>query len=407
MPFSQANPAISEHHRHIAVLCRVLAGHSDQVEWASFAPPDWERLGKVAQVHGLAPLLYYTLNTTGWLEQAPGSFRSMLQAAYYRTTARNTVLYQELGRILAALQQAEIPVVVLKGAALACTLYPEIGLRPMVDIDVLVRDEDVERAIGCVRHLGYRNLISGKYPVYKYHVALKGGPHQSIMVELHWTLIYSAQNIDWFWEQTGPWGGWCSGAGEHGGIERTKPSAIAWSPPPLSPRCLTPTAHLLYLTAHLILQHGGEGAQLLWFYDLHLAISQWGAALDWDKLLAQARKLRWEPALYTALQTTHRYFNTPTIPPQILAPLEKVKSVDLATPRMTYTWNTLVGLKWPAHLHFLFSIVFPSRAYLRWRYHLTWLPSWLWPLYYPYRWLDLALGTLAALVKLARRRWPG
>jgi hypothetical protein len=62
MPFRQANPATSEHRHQVAVLRHILAGHADQVEWASFAPSDWERLGKVAQVHGVAPLLYYTLN---------------------------------------------------------------------------------------------------------------------------------------------------------------------------------------------------------------------------------------------------------------------------------------------------------------------------------------------------------
>jgi hypothetical protein len=405
IPFSQANPAISEHHRHIAVLCHVLAGHADQVEWASFSPSDWERLGKVAQVHGVAPLLYDTLNTTGWPEQVPGSLRSVLQAAYYRTTARNTVLYQELGHILVALQQAEIPVVVLKGAALACTLYPEIGLRPMVDIDVLVRHQDVERAIGCVRHLGYRSLFSGRYPV-GLHVALKEGPYQ-IVVEFHWTLISSAQNrrtpsVEWFWEQTEWWPGWDNWNGDSNAAERIKPSVAVHAP-----RCLTPVAHLLYLATHLVAQHGGEGAQLLWFYDLHLAVGQWGTALDWDELLAQAHRLRKESALSTALQITHRYFDTPAIPPQILTAQSRVRPGYLTTPRVAYAWNMLAGLEWPSHVHFLFSIVFPSRAYLRWRYHLTWLPSWLWPLYYPYRWMDLVTGTLAALVKLVpqgRRR---
>jgi hypothetical protein len=106
----------------------------------------------------LLPLIHYCVPDSV-LPLSPAA-RERCAQAYYHTAARNLLIYQELSHILAALAttdsfsisdfgfgisqfairnpQFAIPTVVLKGAALATTLYPSIGLRPMGDIDLLV-----------------------------------------------------------------------------------------------------------------------------------------------------------------------------------------------------------------------------------------------------------------------------
>ncbi len=59
-----------------------------------------------------------------------------------------------LRRILAAL--APMEAIVFKGAAVAELLYPSPGARPMVDVDLLVRAEDVPEAMRRLQSLGYR-----------------------------------------------------------------------------------------------------------------------------------------------------------------------------------------------------------------------------------------------------------
>jgi hypothetical protein len=49
-----------------------------------------------------------------------------------------------------------IPIVLLKGAALATTAYRDSSLRPMTDLDLWVRDEDMPRASGVLSGLGFR-----------------------------------------------------------------------------------------------------------------------------------------------------------------------------------------------------------------------------------------------------------
>lgn len=51
-----------------------------------------------------------------------------------------------LRQVITILKSDGIDVIVLKGAALCNTLYPDPGLRPMRDMDILIEKKDVERA---------------------------------------------------------------------------------------------------------------------------------------------------------------------------------------------------------------------------------------------------------------------
>lgn len=59
-----------------------------------------------------------------------------------------------LRRLLPALEGAGVPVVVLKGAALAYLSYPDPSLRPMHDVDLWTRPEYIERAAGAALQIG-------------------------------------------------------------------------------------------------------------------------------------------------------------------------------------------------------------------------------------------------------------
>ena len=59
--------------------------------------------------------------------------------------AYSLLLHAALIRSLAALRAAGVPVIVLKGAAFASTIYPSLADRPMVDVDLLVHPQDRER----------------------------------------------------------------------------------------------------------------------------------------------------------------------------------------------------------------------------------------------------------------------
>jgi hypothetical protein len=326
---------------------------------------------------------------------------------------------------------AQIPVVILKGAALATTLYPSIGLRPMGDLDLLVPPDRLAEAVACLQALGYvepaPDMVPGLNQVVGHHVGLDGGEAIPLHVELHWTLAAGeharhAPSMPWFWQQTEPLSMGAGGLGSGGareprstgageqrrGAEANSPLHPSTSAPLLT---LTPTAHLLYLAAHLMLQHGSARASLLWFCDLDLLVRRQADRLDWDELLRRAREFHWTAALHAALRGAQDRFGTPL--PQgfldALAETEDRQAARLvarkADPRQTRAmgvWNFLSPLDGQARLRLALAIALPSPAYVRWRYQPR--PGWLWPLCYPYRWLDILREGLSTLAKLARRR---
>ena len=62
---------------------------------------------------------------------------------------------RSLDRLLQAFAAAGLPVILLKGAALAHLIYPSPALRAMADVDVLIEGSDTARALAVARDLGY------------------------------------------------------------------------------------------------------------------------------------------------------------------------------------------------------------------------------------------------------------
>lgn len=120
-------------------ICARIAPHPLQQKQLVRACADftaWDDLLQQAEAHGMAPLLLRHLLAAGI--DLPDDFLRSLRLLALRHRQANRVLSRTLGRVLSILTEAGIPALVLKGAALCHTLYPEPGLRPMRDIDLLL-----------------------------------------------------------------------------------------------------------------------------------------------------------------------------------------------------------------------------------------------------------------------------
>jgi len=235
-----------------------------------------------------------------------------------------------------------------------------------------------------------------------HHAHLRRDDSTGTLLELHWTLVASAAfrhavSMDWFWENLEPCLPWC---------EKFPPGE----------QCkvyqLNPTANLLYLAAHQMLQHGGEHASLRWLLDLQRLIKYRGDQIDWQALVIQADQFGWSGALSAALEAVQECFGT-TLPDGLLSTLQAQTGpfdelVELKTgqapTRILGEWKKLRSLNWPGRVRLFIALVFPSPAYIRWRYRPR--PEWIWPLYYLYRWVDIARDGLItsrrALLKLSK-----
>jgi hypothetical protein len=155
---------------------------------------------------------------------------------------------------------------------------------------------------------------------------------------------------------------------------------------------LTPTAQLLFAAAHAMLQHGGEQAYLIWFYDIDQIIRQYDTRIDWNLLVAQATLFNWGSALKAALDQTNVYFDTP-IPQEVQVNLAQQtdKHANVVIQKQTRPATlfleevqSLRSLNAYARARVIIALVFPTPAYMRGRYRLK--SPWQLPTYYFIRW---------------------
>jgi hypothetical protein len=102
---------------------------------------------------------------------------------------------------------------VLKGPALAATVYPSIALRPFGDLDLLLPRQHLATAVQALRSLGYQEAYPDKIPRFtemvSNNIEFRSTTPRRPIVELHWGLIAGDNDLrspplDWFWEQTVP-----------------------------------------------------------------------------------------------------------------------------------------------------------------------------------------------------------
>ena len=96
----------------------------------------WVNLIPFAEEQGMAPLFYFHCRKAGLdIPEAP---RRQLQALTLRHRQANQIRTDLLTKIITACEKAGVQLILLKGAALFHLVYPEPGLRPMRDLDLLV-----------------------------------------------------------------------------------------------------------------------------------------------------------------------------------------------------------------------------------------------------------------------------
>jgi len=384
-------------HQQQSLLAACLINEQRYEEESPVAP--LEALISTAIRYNLAPLLLWTLKGRAEpLDPALAAQLGPLQAQARQVAARYVHLKAARAHVDATLAAAGIPALWLKGAALAETVYPQPVLRPMGDLDVLVPFARRAEALAALKAAGCADEPRGPLAAQvapflppdetHHHYNLVSGPG-GVRVELHFrvarAILPDLAALDWFWSQT------MEAADRAGRL--------------LGFRTLRPEAHLLYLCAHALLQHGEAQIGLLHFYDLHLLATVYD--LDWTLIVERAVALRWTYPVERALTLTAEYFSTPVpawVPEQLRArrpageDVGIVEQIGAGDTRWAQTVRGLRRLTPRQRVALVWRIVFPPRAYLRMRYRVR--PGVPLLLYYPYRWWDQARG-----VGRGVRRW--
>lgn len=270
---------------------------------------DWDYVLQMGRDHGLAPLLYYHLHRHNFDHQIPQSIMDHLHDIYYSNLARNILLYDELNQISECFEGREIPLVVAKGLALAETVYRNVALRPMADIDLLVEKRNLPEVMKAFSKLGFEILPQEKEITLKYMNELHLVKHQenikhlpSLIVNIHWDLTAPIRFRG------------ATKTNTRQMIERAQPTKIANS----NVLVMTPEDQILHVIYHATFQHPFIG--LLQLCDVVELVKLEDNELDWQSLVKRARNGRITTATYYLLTSAKRLLGAP-IPNRVLKSL--------------------------------------------------------------------------------------
>src|SRR5262245_6191323 len=162
----------------------------DRIRLLAARPLDWDYLFVFARRHAVLQLLYFQLQQCA-ADLIPSDQLQRLQRYFQENSARNVLLTAELCRLIQLFEVSGIEAVPYKGSVLALFAYGSVALRRFVDIDLVVRREDVNAAIDLLLTDGYefsRPLTSSQREVLlrtQHNIQFRRDRRQSI-VELHW-----------------------------------------------------------------------------------------------------------------------------------------------------------------------------------------------------------------------------
>jgi hypothetical protein len=128
--------------------------HADRVKEISRNNIDWSCLLRLAERHGLMPLLFHHLNSI-CPEAVPGPILSRLKNYFNANLGYNRFLTGELLRLLNLFENHGIPGIPFKGPVLASLVYGDIGLREFLDLDILIHKKDFMKVKSLLLSEGY------------------------------------------------------------------------------------------------------------------------------------------------------------------------------------------------------------------------------------------------------------
>jgi hypothetical protein len=356
----------------LLALCARWPGHSEQyaqVRRYAQAVTNWNTIPVDAEAHGLVPLLYTHLQAAG--VALPPNVKQQLQGYYMQHAHATRVRAQVLTGILELFKAAEIDVLVLKGAAIAYLVYPQPALRPMRDIDILVRAADVYRAYALLPEIGFtppHGAHHGLGPDHHHLTAIKRDVDGfSVSLELHHALHLN---------QIGR---------EPQRFEAFAPTTQRFMIGDSSAQTLGREETLWHLYRHTFcMPVSYEPLRLIWVADLISLVEAWVDELDWERVRREYR------AAYRILPLLHRLSPwSDAIIERLQLPVARLPRIAglgyQGWPRYTLAQQRSKGLQGILH-----DSVFPSPWWLRLYYgqgpsrsgyYWAWLAHqrWLWP----------------------------
>jgi Uncharacterised nucleotidyltransferase len=305
---------------HFITLCvrEPSAVAPDELVRAASAVREWEALRIIADEHRVAAFILQATERVSL--PLPEGVRDAIERVALARQAHVLLLDLELGRALKVLSNAAIPAIVLKGPALARTIYPAGQIRPYVDLDLLVNQEQEAAAAATLAAAGFEpfpqdpeksartGLTSSAQA--SFHQVFFGGNGRAPL-ELHADPLQLGLRPRC---ESGRW-------------QRARPI-----PGLGAALMLCPEDQLVQLSVHV---HKHGFSRLIWLKDLDLLMRTTQHTLDWPLVLSVAQREGVRASVWYSLHLAAQLLATP-VPAEVSTRL-----------RPNWSLRRLYRLIWP------------------------------------------------------------
>jgi len=262
---------------------------------------DWDRLLELLRSHWITATLYWYIRQIPDECQPPEAVMNRLHDAWIHAVLQTMKGGMQIKKVIGALENEGIPVLLLKGPALGRTVYPSSAMRQGSDIDMLISMQDMKRCERVMADLGYHCPVrtadhsSDTAHHQNFHPASKKtGP---FVIEMHWRLDcrFGLMPDDF--------------------IEEIFSRSIRVEADDCTFSTLSVEDHLLYQAFHMACQHC-HGTRLSWICDIAYLSRQIPDAAGWDHLIRLSVERNCRLSLESAISMA-RFWTGLSLPPEV------------------------------------------------------------------------------------------
>jgi len=248
---------------------------------------NWDETASLVLRHGVVGQFCTVMGSRGWLN-VPLTTIDQLKRIRTQQVVRALGQVAELARVGRLFAEAGIPLIPLKGVALSQELYSDPCIRSSVDLDIMVRPEDVDNAEKLLQQAGYRHAFGLRdmgerqkcHIIRTFHHHIYINDASGVHLELHWkSFLWTKEQTAALWE-TGIQSTWLDS-----GLIRLSPednilyladhgSRHGWS-------CLKWLSDVAMLTAGLSADEWLSLYKRAAVFDLQRVVGQTATLLEW------------------------------------------------------------------------------------------------------------------------------
>ena len=341
-------------------LLQAALPHPDREKLAGAlqAITDWDEAIQNLQQEGILPFFYDNLKKLDLVHLLPGSAKKSIKERLRRQAMHQLNQDSVFAELAGLLNQHQIPFIPIKGMTLRHHVYATPALRPMLDLDLLIKPEDAERITHLMKELGARQA-PGLHSEYLNSLQHHRPPMQyrNTPIEFHTSFFRKTSHYN-----LTPETAW-----------QKNRKAILLNQ---EIKLLIIEINLVYITIHAYNHLTGNRFKLIWLTDVCLYLQK--MLIDWNKITNLQQNEADKKAFYAMMGLMEELdqFSFPEKIQSELRPkwtqetqeaLEKHLQGHRSNQK-TGVLNALGRLDNQEKIKFITSVLFPSKKFMRKKY---------------------------------------